>query len=303
MSVPVPPPWRAEISSIFGSISFACYLILMVPQLVEQWRLKTVDGVSLYFLGIWMLGDITNLIGAVWAGLLPEVIMIAIWFLIADVITVAFYFYIKIFFDNQRKERHHINIHIEQEQSYGSVVVNNNNNNNSHPIDEVNRRKSHSSTLEGIIYEPENHSILVKYVLPILLVLLAGVFGSILSPNKTNSILSFDENHNNKTATVAQIFGYISAFLYLIARLPQIYQNYQKKSTDGLSLLFFMLTMLGNITFTLQIITFRSDLNYLILNLSWLLGSAGTIIQDLIIIFQFYKYRNNHSGIINDNII
>lgn len=230
-----------------------------------------------------MMGDITNFIGSIWAGLLPEVILIAVWFLIADVITVAFYFYIKVFFDNERKERHHINIHIDEHHTYDSIL-------NTQDGDGSTRRKSHNSTLEGIVYEPEQHSIFVKFVLPILLVLFAGVFGSILSPNKVYSIDQIEDNNQ----LAAQIFGYISAFLYLIARLPQIYQNYTKKSTDGLSLLFFMLTMLGNITFTLQILTFRSDLDYLILNLSWLLGSAGTIIQDLIIMFQFYKYRNNH---------
>lgn len=281
----------ANLSSVFGSISFACYLVLMVPQLVEQWRLKTVEGVSLYFLGIWMLGDVSNLIGAVLAQLLPEVVLIAVWFLLADLITLAFYFYISVFFDRRRREAHHPNIH-----TYGAVVDDletgaSGASGAAAVVLPVDRRKSHSSTLEDIVYDPQAHSVWVRYVLPIGFVLLAGVFGSILSPNNVDPKFKIAGGNSD---SVAQLFGYVSAFLYLVARLPQIYQNWAKQSTEGLSLLFFMLTMLGNITFTLQILTFRSDWEYVRLNMSWLLGSAGTILQDLIIIFQFYKYRTTN---------
>lgn len=286
-----PSPLREKLSSIFGSISFSCWIILMIPQLVEQWRLKTVDGISPIFLIIWSIGDILNFIGSIWAGLLPEVILIASWFLFADIFTFAFYLYIKIVYDKKRIDKIVI-----IEQGYGAVNDEEHGENQHHEHQHQHHHHHHhhherrrSSTLEDVVYEPENHSIFIKYILPIILVISSGIFGSILSPNSNNStkILTSSTNSYN----VPQILGYCSAFLYLTARLPQIYHNYQKKSTKGLSLLFFLFTMLGNITYSLQIVSYRNDYDYLMLNMSWLLGSFGTILEDIIIILQFYFYR------------
>jgi solute carrier family 66 (lysosomal lysine-arginine transporter), member 1 len=77
-----------------------------------------------------------------------------------------------------------------------------------------------------------------------------------------------------------KVLGYASALLYLSARIPQIYHNYKLKSTEGLSLLFFMFSTLGNLTFSLSILFVVADKNYLLLNLPWLIGSAGTIFFD-----------------------
>lgn len=288
----------------------------MIPQLVEQWRLKTVDGISPIFLLIWASGDVFNVIGAIWAHLLPEVILIALWFMFADIITFSFYFYISQVYDKKRhlhrKHRpvildeqttllgehaiHDIHPDVENNADYTSV------DNSEEPGQQQQQQqqqqaKSHhhhhhrrkSSTLEDIVYEPENHSIFVRIVLPLILVVAAGVFGSILSPNSSQTPEASVDNEK----LGPQILGYISATFYLTARLPQIYHNYKKKSTAGLSLLFFLLTMLGNITYSLQIIVYKFEKEYILLNLSWLLGSCGTIIQDIFIITQFYLYRNN----------
>jgi uncharacterized protein with PQ loop repeat len=322
-----PPPLQAQLSSIFGSISFSCWLILMVPQLVEQWRLKTVEGISPFFLLIWAAGDVFNLIGSIWAGLLPEVILIASWFFVADIFTLAFYLYISIMYDRKRHAKNHKKIIVDDEvlllgehaihyehevadnANYGSTdtpitnittntsttTINNDHTHHHHHHHHHNPNQSHhrrrSSTLEDVVYEPENHSIFVRFILPIILVISAGTFGSILSPNGGPSHSS---NNDQVEKLGPQIFGYFSAFLYLTARLPQIYHNYKKKSTKGLSLLFFLLTMLGNITYSLQIVVYRFDSEYLWLNMSWLLGSFGTIIQDITIVTQFYLYRNKN---------
>ena len=44
-------------------------LVPQVPQLIENYRGQSAEGISLRFLGIWMLGDLTNLIGALYGGL------------------------------------------------------------------------------------------------------------------------------------------------------------------------------------------------------------------------------------------
>lgn len=295
-----PSPLREQLSSIFGSISFACWMILMLPQLVEQWRLKTVEGISPIFLLIWSLGDVLNFIGSIWAGLLPEVILIASWFLFADVFTFAFYFYIKVVYDKPKVKLLDVETLSTPAQSTSTSTQDYGATEEEHPPHHHHHHHHHhhnehrkSTTLEDVVYEPENHSVFVRYVLPLLLVISAGTFGSILSPNSSSSSSSTVIINSSKDPLGPQILGYLSAFLYLTARFPQIYHNYHKKSTKGLSLLFFLLTMLGNITYSLQIIVYRWDHDYLMLNMSWLLGSLGTILEDMLILFQFYLYSDH----------
>jgi uncharacterized protein with PQ loop repeat len=72
----------------------------------------------------------------------------------------------------------------------------------------------------------------------------------------------------------------MSAALYLSARIPQIYHNFKLKSTEGLSLLFFMFSTLGNISFAASILFAVNDMEGFMLNLPWLIGSAGTVFFD-----------------------
>ena len=112
-----------------------------------------------------------------------------------------------------------------------------------------------------------------------------------------------------------QIFGYLCAVFYLGSRIPQLLLNYRRKSTEGISLLFFLFACMGNLTYVLSIFAYepgcarfesygdgrggcesgewaRGYGQYILLNASWLIGSAGTLILDLVISGQFWVYRN-----------
>jgi hypothetical protein len=58
-----------------------------------------------------------------------------------------------------------------------------------------------------------------------------------------------DTGNGSDNPVGAQILGYASAVAYLGARIPQIIKNQREKSCEGLSLLFFMLSLLGNATY------------------------------------------------------
>jgi hypothetical protein len=106
-----------------------------------------------------------------------------------------------------------------------------------------------------------------------------------------------------------QIFGYFCAVLYLGSRVPQLLLNYRRKSTDGVSMLFFLFACIGNLTYVLSIFAFEAKCRgedgkcksgeasklygrYILVNASWLAGSLGTLFLDLGIFFQFILYRN-----------
>jgi len=90
------------------------------------------------------------------------------------------------------------------------------------------------------------------------------------------------------------ILGYLSALAYLSARLPQIYQNYKRKSCEGLAVLFFIFACLGNTCYVVSILAASSDRDYLIKSLPWILGAVIPILEDCLIFAQFHWYKPRH---------
>ena len=101
-------------------------------------------------------------------------------------------------------------------------------------------------------------------------------------------------------AAGAQVLGYLSAVAYLGARIPQIIKNYRDQSCEGLSLLFFILSLLGNLTFGLGILAHSVQKDYFITNIPWLIGSFGTMAEDVTIFVQFHLYRVQDGEVGND---
>ncbi|KAJ2746470.1 putative vacuolar membrane transporter for cationic amino acids [Coemansia sp. BCRC 34301] len=100
--------------------------------------------------------------------------------------------------------------------------------------------------------------------------------------------------HVHLRHAAAQFCGYMSAAVYLGAYIPQLVQNYRSKSTEGLSMLMFILVILANTTYCLSVLTFQEPTyEYLRKYASWLLGASGTIWLELAVLFQFYRYRHN----------
>jgi uncharacterized protein with PQ loop repeat len=68
---------------------------LQVPQLIENYRNGNAEAISLLFVFVWFIGDITNLLGGVLAGLVPVIVAIAVYFCIADGVLIAQCLYYK----------------------------------------------------------------------------------------------------------------------------------------------------------------------------------------------------------------
>lgn len=74
------PQLSAEtISGITGSISIACWLVVFSPQIIENFRRRSGEGLSLSFLVIWLAGDVFNVLGAVLQHVLPTMLILALY--------------------------------------------------------------------------------------------------------------------------------------------------------------------------------------------------------------------------------
>ena len=54
-------------------------IVVYSPQVIENYQLKSGEGLSVFFVYIWFAGDLCNLFGALLAGLLPTIIILAIY--------------------------------------------------------------------------------------------------------------------------------------------------------------------------------------------------------------------------------
>ncbi|XP_022608898.1 lysosomal amino acid transporter 1 homolog isoform X1 [Seriola dumerili] len=127
-----------------------------------------------------------------------------------------------------------------------------------------------------------------------------GTQQEIPSGFRGRSLLSTSDSSSVKAFTPKEIIGFsigsVSSVLYLCSRLPQMYTNFKRKSTEGVSYFLFALVILGNTTYGLSVLLKNPDegqgeKSYLIHHLPWLIGSLGTLTLDLIISIQFVIYR------------
>ena len=377
------------ISQIFGSISIACWigmfhdpilstnschdsnpprlthvLVVFSPQIIENWKRGSADGLSVVFIVVWLLGDFFNIIGAVLQGVLPTMIILAVYYTLADIVLLLQCFWYKGFtlHDEYKKPDSDDDSSVASEQSpllpdrrpqsNGSPYTNSNGNGievQRPRISDIDRRGSghsqgsfrerflsidgthlspvtplHDDPTSGrrnsvIAVRPQPQSNLQTIIFnlgTIVIVCAAGVFGWYLSARNSPAPSPPDEHDPSSESSLhfnfwGQVSGYVCAILYLGSRIPQLLLNYRRKSTEGISMLFFLFACLGNLTYVLSILVYKPKCGngicqdgegraeygkYIAVNMSWLLGSFGTLLLDAGVFVQYFMYKKDEES-------
>jgi len=100
-----------------------------------------------------------------------------------------------------------------------------------------------------------------------------------------------------KSLFVGQILGWISCSIYIIGRIPQLYYNYKRQSTEGLSILLYVLSICGNLSYIGSILIYSSEKSNVLLNLPWIVLTIGTGILDIFVIIQSKIYNKKANNI------
>lgn len=213
-----------------------------------------------------------NLAGSIWAQLVPTTIFVAIYYIFSDAVILSEAFYFRSLAPTKRKVQGDSDEETPLIEAPAELFIEN----------------DHRSTITSEILYNVGACVGVT---------LLGCVGWWLSTMlvKDDDDVTIPTDPDNTSGSLLlgpQILGYTSAMLYLCARIPQIIKNYRKQKTDGLALLFFIFSVFGNVTYAASIIVYSSDSEYLITNISWLLGSLGTLAFDFVILFQFLLYRH-----------
>ncbi|KAJ5495203.1 hypothetical protein N7539_000319 [Penicillium diatomitis] len=376
------PPQAANLSiealsGICGSISIACWVVVFSPQIIENFRRGSADGLSLLFLIVWLAGDVFNILGAVLQGVLPTMIILAVYYTLADIVLLGQCFYYRGFnirdelssssspdsnsvtgdtsesseerdsdavpterssllpsssgharASESTEEAHptssstakHIRSSVSPNRDVAHHHVDGTHLSPATPFVDPSseharyqRRRRRISTIQSILFN----------MTAIALVCAAGILGWYVSPGSKKSKA---EPEPLTLDPLGQAFGYLCAVFYLGSRIPQLLLNYRRKSTDGVSLLFFLFACIGNLTYVLSIMAYSpicqgttagaNDVDelshrhrpqcrpgeaaalygqYVLVNLSWLVGSFGTLVLDMAIFVQFFLYRDAKS--------
>ena len=364
------------LSGICGSISIACWVVVFSPQIIENFRRHSADGLSVLFLVVWLAGDLANIIGAVMQGVLPTMIILAVYYTLADIVLLAQVFYYRGFTLSDQPVNKSVGDGEEDE-----VEVNGETEPLLRPNDSQRQQRSLSNTsshqqisaahlspatplLDDSLVSYQQHiqhpngghepdSPAAKLLKPpssilqttlynttaVLLVVAAGILGWYISQssrssssphhhhhthdhvNDHHSHHPHNHNHNSTSETLhfdplGQAFGYLCAALYLGSRIPQLLLNHRRKSTEGVSLLFFLFACLGNLTYDMSIFAYEPTCytavshggsgrctdpiewrarygRYIAVNASWIVGSLGTLVLDVGIFVQFFLYRKS----------
>lgn len=314
------------------------------------------------FIVVWLLGDFFNIIGAVLQGVLPTMIILAVYYTLADIVLLLQCFWYKGFtlrddFKKPSDESDEDSVASEQSpllserrpQSNGNPYTNENGNGievQRPRVSDIDRRGSghsqgsfrerflsidgtHLSPVTPLHDEPtsghrnntvvrtqpsqSNLQTIIFNISTVVLVCAAGVFGWWLSArNSTAPSPPNDQDPSSETPLHfnfwGQVSGYVCAALYLGSRVPQLLLNYRRKSTEGISMLFFLFACLGNLTYVLSILVYKPKCGghichdgearaeygkYIAVNMSWLLGSFGTLLLDAGVFVQYFMYKKD----------
>ncbi|VUZ39044.1 unnamed protein product [Hymenolepis diminuta] len=262
---------RDKVSIAFGILAICAWLLFALPQIIENYRKKIPDAaVSEFLLIFWILGDSLNFIGALMTNQLFFQKALAVYTVIIDLIlTGQFYYYRWI---------HRRNIKREIQIAESSEVPN----------------AAGGKVLAGVMVSCVALCA-VPFALPISQTSSMSTVGaSSYAPRRlfespvenplTNFLLTTEEK-------IGYIFGWISTIMYALGRVHQIYVNWKRKSTDGLSFYFFFLAVLGNTFYSCQIFIKSLAPLHLMNSLPWILGSIGILVFDVVILIQFFMYR------------
>lgn len=286
------------LSGLFGSISITAWICLLLPQLMENYKSQSANGLSMLFLFVWLIGDIANLCGALFTHLAPPAIALAIYFCFADIVLIlqSSYYNAK----NARLAARASTRRSSQRNSDDEPLLGRRS--SSAGLPGSHRRNSRRESTSG--FDPLRRIITgedetpqrnpwFSNVLSLAAVWIVGAAGYFASAHMGLDLGSDGEEGPSASGTqhtVGMALGYASAVCYLCARIPQIIKNYQEKSCDGLSLLFFLFSLTGNLTYGASLVAYSQTREELIKDLPWLVGSFGTIVEDLVIFFQFRIY-------------
>lgn len=285
----IPTP-LAFVSSLLGTLSIVSWLFAQLPQIYKNYALQSTAGLSVFFLVEWCLGDSANLAGAILTKQAGWQITIACYYVFVDVVLVSQFFWYsryKVWQEEGSPRNDGSDERSDGPTIDGVPVEDESPFRHSTPIDTFGQwsgskyAQAGSSAPKGSPLHPGSYSnekqlknkfrasrasrspsLGVSPHTVVLVSMLCAVLARASPIESNNAYMPFsalatdDSDTGLSTREVAgTIISWISTFLYLGSRLPQLYKNHCRKSTAGLSPLLFIAAFCGNFFYSSSMLT------------------------------------------------
>lgn len=335
----IPTP-LAFLSTLLGYLSILSWLFAQAPQVFKNYTLKSASGLSIYFLAIWFLGDTSNLIGALFTGQAAWQVLVAAYYVSVDTLLLSQYIWytylkskrnmrvgddvgdcnedddssIEILIESSTAEDEHSpNKPSFQTPEDGKLAVDKkavaeSRNSRKFSTRNITEKSIHNRNIirvqsSGLPAASFPKALLVTSILCTVLVNASPL--KVDPPDSPTGPQPYDE-----LEFAGRIFSWISTVLYLGSRLPQLYKNFVRQSTSGLSPSLFIAAFFGNFFYSTSMVVNPlawssyppyggngwagpegSDrITWISLAAPFWLGSAGVLVMDAAVGVQFLVY-------------
>lgn len=281
----IPTP-LAAVSTALGTLSIISWLFAQMPQIYKNYQIKSTAGLSLFFLVEWLMGDATNLLGALFTHQATWQIIIASYYVFVDVCLVLQFFWYTYLTQKVYGESLHSSASSEDGDDCSDMInslspINTNFRDEDAPSlkdDEepprlppaqavnapnftaVNYEKVKAPASPADVGEKFGSSWMASpsprtFMLAMTLSSLARPAASAPIPDPSASPLIHFFQAETPLEVAGTILSWSSTLLYLGSRLPQLYKNWTRQSTAGLSPLLFFAAFMGNFFYSTSLLT------------------------------------------------
>jgi uncharacterized protein with PQ loop repeat len=345
----VPTP-LAALSTLLGTLSIVSWLFAQMPQIYKNYKIQSTAGLSAFFLIEWLLGDTTNLLGALFTKQATWQVIIASYYVFVDmclVIQWAWYTHLK-------RKIYQRSLHSSASSNLSDAdsdiirglspirtsfrepdVLNKKDTDDANKTQEPSR-PINTPQFSEVKYEKGTlNSASVTRITdkasaswapmpsPRTVLFIATVC-AIIAPTQAAPTPFLPPQHNRSfihlfridtpLEVAGTILSWCSTLLYLFSRLPQLYHNWTRQSTAGLSPLLFMAAFSGNFFYSTSLLTnpnawndFGSHgghgwageegsdhLQWIARAAPFFLGAAGVLVMDACMGAQFLMYNEKN---------
>ncbi|CAM0137831.1 unnamed protein product [Umbelopsis sp. WA50703] len=265
-----------------------------MPQVIENYKLRSAESLSFSFLVVWLTGDFANLIGCIVLDQLPFQIYLSIYFILVDtVLCLQWIWYVRLGKGVPLPSSAETDIKFHVESQPVEIAV------PRPPSPPPSEQSglipySHSaSPSKWYTMEPSKNDKSSVVLFALFFMVMNAPSTNLVSANNASTMATMASPASDEsTLWMGRVFAWLCTCLYLSSRIPQILKNYKRRSVQGLSIALFLFAAFGNLTYTLSIFTNpHSTRESLIEAIPYILGSAGTLLFDLTIFAQYVIYN------------
>lgn len=305
------------ISHGFSTISLCSWICAQLPQIYTNYKTKSAEGISPSFLLLWYMGDFLSLTSC----LLNDVVLkfqiyLSLFFLFNDTtLCYQYYYYNSVYprkhgvveyseVSNEPRDSNDETVDSQYDFSNGAAMLHNDSTASIHIRSSHGDNNKYDSssplTSSNNSYSPGGSYDSVKQPNVTKSVTMGAVLNGVASNAMpiANILADPDTSRSKSFENLGLFLAWCCTVVYMASRCPQLFKNYQRKSVEGISPLLFGAALLGNLTYTLSILTScefvfeDGKTDFFMRELPYILGSSGTIVFDIAYFYQRSLYKD-----------